>query len=256
VATAFALLVVAACSDSPTKGGSHNSAATVAVTAGNQQVGNPGAALATPVAVRVTNSQGDPLVGQTVTFAVTRGGGSVASPSVTSDNSGLAQTTWTLGSGAVRQSLKASAGSATALATATVDTTHSLYLMAERDTVSLGDTIWLNVIAQTTGLPGEVRGAVQESFVNHNPSAAQLIRLTYYDDTRPDLAGTDANFVLLTSAPTNSAARQRYFLIGYKATQSGEDIAFGHDASGFIGARTFTDLLSRVSVVGTVVHIR
>lgn len=128
--------------------------------------------------------------------------------------------------------------------------------MAKQDTVSVTDTIWINVIAQTTGLAGEARGAVQELFVNNNPGAAQLVRIFYSRGELIDYTGTNSNLTILTSGPTNTLSRQLYLQLGYVATRSGQDVQFGHTASGFVGARSFTDLLSRVSVVGTVVHIR
>ena len=79
VATAFALLAVAACSDSPTKGGNNGTPAAIAISAGNNQVGMPGTPLAAPIAARVTNAQGNPVSGKAVDFTVTRGGGTVAS---------------------------------------------------------------------------------------------------------------------------------------------------------------------------------
>ena len=257
VAAAFALLAVAACSpDKGTNSGNHSTPAAIAISSGNNQVGTPGATLATPISARVTNSQGNPLSGQAVTFAVTRGGGTVAAGSVTTDNDGVAQTTWTLGAGAVRQEVAATVGSLKQIATATVDTTRSLYLVAKQDTVSVKDTIWVDVIAQTTGLGGEVRGAVQESFINKNPGAAQLIGIAYLPGELLTDAGTAANVSILTSGPNNTSARQHYLQLAYVAMRSGQDIQFDHTASGFVAARTFTDLLSRASVVGTVVHVR
>lgn len=257
VAAAFALLTVAACSsDKATKGADHSTPAAIAISSGDNQVGTTNAALASPIAARVTNSQGNPLAGQSVAFTVTRGSGSVSSGTVTTDNNGVAQTTWTLGAGAVRQQVAATVGSLKQIATATVDTTRSLYLMAKHDTVSANDTIWLDVIAQTTGLGGETRGAVQESFVNNNPSAAQLVRIFYSRDELLNYSGTNSNLNILTSGPTNASPRQLYLQLGYIATRSGQDIQFDHTASGFVAARTFTDLLNRVSVVGTVVHVR
>jgi len=254
---AFALFVAAACSsDKGTNGGDHSTPAAIAISGGNNQVGTPSTTLATPISARVTNAQGNPLPGQSVSFAVTRGSGTLTASTAMTDNNGVAQTMWTLGSGAVRQEVAATVGSLKQIATATVDTTRALYLMARQDTVSVSDTIWIDVMAQTTGLQGEVRGAVQESFINNNPGAAQLVKLYYFGSETVDLACTNANFSLLSSDPTNSSARQRYFQIGLVATRSGQDIQFDHSASGFVAARTFTDLLSRASVVGTVVHIR
>ena len=140
MAAAFALLVVAACSsDKGTNSGNHSTPAAIAISAGNNQVGTPSATLASPIAARVTNSQGNPLAGQAVSFAVTRGSGAVSAATVTTDNNGVAQTTWTLGTGAVRQEVTATVGSLAQVATATVDTTRSRARRACRCAAAVGN---------------------------------------------------------------------------------------------------------------------
>jgi hypothetical protein len=71
---------------------------------GDAQSAEPGAELAEPVVVRVEASNGDPVAGEAVTFAVHGGGGSVsdgatsgATVDVTSAADGTASATWTLG---------------------------------------------------------------------------------------------------------------------------------------------------------------
>lgn len=256
---AFALLAVAACSDSPTKGGNNGTPAAIAMSSGDNQVGMPGTPLAAPIAVRVTNAQGNPVAGKPVDFTVTRGAGTVASATVSTDNNGVAQTSWTLGSGTVRQEVKATINSLVQSAIATVDTTRSLFLLPSRDTVSVGDTIWVSMIAGTSGLNGEVRGAVRETITNNIPSGAGIARVIYTQGEFLDVqqpTGAVLNFV--TSGPTNAQARQLYMRLGYVARQigSGHDVVLTHTSDSFIGARTFTSLRDRVSVVGAMVHIR
>ncbi|MFL5560266.1 MAG: Ig-like domain-containing protein [Gemmatimonadaceae bacterium] len=255
LAVAFAFAAAACGSDGPSKGGNNSTVAAISFSTGNNQVGVPGTALATPISARVTNAQGNPVAGKPVDFTVTRGGGSVAALTVTTDNSGIAQTTWTLGSGAVRQNVKASVGTVQGLATATVDTTRSLFLMAAKDTVSVGDTIWVDFYSGTTAL-GETRGAVQETVVNSIPLAAHLAAIIYTRGELIDDSGTNAQLTVVTSGPTNAQARQKYMRFGYVASSSGKDVQFNHTAAAFVAARTFNDLLSRASVVGTTVHIR
>jgi Bacterial Ig-like domain (group 1) len=70
----------------------------VAIVAGDQQTGVVGTALAVAPSVRVTDVQGNPVAGVTVTFAVTGGGGSITSPTPVTDASGIAAVGgWTLG---------------------------------------------------------------------------------------------------------------------------------------------------------------
>ena len=64
---------------------------------GNGQQGPPGAPLADPLIVRVTDSTGAPLAGQTVTWMVNGGGGAVDPDTVQSNAEGLAFAEWILG---------------------------------------------------------------------------------------------------------------------------------------------------------------
>jgi len=76
-------------------------AGAVAAYAGNNQPGLVGYAVNVPPAVRVTNSSGSPVSGQTVTFAVASGGGSVTGAVATTNTSGIAQVgQWVLGAAA------------------------------------------------------------------------------------------------------------------------------------------------------------
>lgn len=78
------------------------------------QAGRVGAAVATPPSVRVTDENGSPLGGVTVTFAITGGGGSVTGPSQTTGANGVATVgAWTLGTVAGANTLTATVGSLT-----------------------------------------------------------------------------------------------------------------------------------------------
>ncbi|MCU0633551.1 MAG: Ig-like domain-containing protein [Gemmatimonadaceae bacterium] len=77
-----------------------------------------GQALAQPVEVRVS-AAGQPLANVSVTFAVTAGGGAVTPASATTDNNGIARTSWTLGRTAGTNTLTASAGTTTTTISAT-----------------------------------------------------------------------------------------------------------------------------------------
>lgn len=84
--------------------------------AGDAQTGAVGAALATQLGVRVVDRLSAPIVGATVTFAVTAGGGTIT-PSATSGANGVALATWTLGTNAAQaQAASASAAGVAAAA--------------------------------------------------------------------------------------------------------------------------------------------
>ncbi|MGH7646245.1 MAG: hypothetical protein ACREMR_11740, partial [Gemmatimonadales bacterium] len=106
VVTALAVAAVGpACSGGG--GGGSGPGRTLAINAGNNQVGNAGAAL-TPMSVIVREATtSNPVQGVTITWAVTRGGGSVTAPSVT-DATGIATATRTLGSDSIVQTTTAS----------------------------------------------------------------------------------------------------------------------------------------------------
>ncbi len=71
---------------------------TMAISAGNNQNGTVGAAVAVPPSVLVTDQFGNPVAGQPVTFTVASGGGSVTGGSATTSASGIAAVgSWTLG---------------------------------------------------------------------------------------------------------------------------------------------------------------
>ena len=72
-------------------------ARTLAKISGDNQQGAPGAALANPFVVKVTDQRGEAFEGVSVTFAVTAGGGSLTTQTTTTDANGQASTTLTLG---------------------------------------------------------------------------------------------------------------------------------------------------------------
>ncbi len=86
-------------------------AQTFTAVAGDQQTGPVGEPLAMPIRVRGLDSGGSPVVGKSVSFAVTAGGGTVGAAAVSTDSSGEAATTWTLGTRAGEaQEVRASLG--------------------------------------------------------------------------------------------------------------------------------------------------
>jgi hypothetical protein len=84
------------------------SASTLSMLGGNNQTGTVGEELDAPLVVRVTDAGGNPVAGVTVSWAVTGGGGSISPGSSTTNGSGEASATRTLGT---------TAGSQTAAAT-------------------------------------------------------------------------------------------------------------------------------------------
>ena len=84
-------------------------ATTLVLVSGGGQSAAPDSLLPLPIVVKVSDSLGNGVSGRTVTFAVGTGGGSVGTASATTDATGSASTTWTLGSTAGAQTLTVTA---------------------------------------------------------------------------------------------------------------------------------------------------
>src|SRR5687768_10505090 len=69
----------------------------VTIVSGDLQTGTVGAALPSPLVVRVTDASARPVAGQVVNFRVVKGGGSVFAGAAITNANGLAQERWTLG---------------------------------------------------------------------------------------------------------------------------------------------------------------
>jgi hypothetical protein len=86
---------------------SEGTAARITIVSGNPQSGTVGAALADSLVIRVLDQAGRPVPSQPVSWSVVAGGGSVAPVSTTTDQDGRTAASWTLGSGAGTQQVRA-----------------------------------------------------------------------------------------------------------------------------------------------------
>jgi hypothetical protein len=112
--------VVAGCHDNSSNTAPPTATAITANASTNGQTGTVGQALVNPVAVHVTDQNGNSMAGATVTWTVASGSGSVSSATSSTDASGNATVTWTLGNTAGANSLTAAiAGGASTTITAT-----------------------------------------------------------------------------------------------------------------------------------------
>lgn len=115
------LVALAACGGGGTEpGGKGPTPSAVDIVSGNNQVGFVGTSLSSPLVVKVS-SNGSPLSGVTVNFAVTSGAASVSPASATTDVSGQARTNVTLGSSAGTVQITASVAG-TSLTTTFIET--------------------------------------------------------------------------------------------------------------------------------------
>lgn len=121
-------VILTACGGGGDKGGggttppppSNTPTAITAVSSATGQEATVGTAVANPPAVRVTNSAGAGLQGIAVTFAVTAGGGSLATTTAQTNAQGIATAgAWTLGTTAGTNTVTATSGTLTTTLTAT-----------------------------------------------------------------------------------------------------------------------------------------
>jgi Bacterial Ig-like domain (group 1) len=209
--------VLPACSDST--GSKPGPAAHLDIVGGNTQTGVVGTQLAQPLVVKATDANGHVLKGQVVNFVVTAGGGHVFAGTAITDQSGIAQELWTLGTvaGAAQtveaRAVDTSTGQALVFATFTATATAG----APTQAVAVkGDTA-------VTGVPGS---AVEDSF-------AVLVRDQYGNPTpgvQVAWAVTSGGGSITTPSTTDAAgiARTQWVLgAAGSATQTAQATAGG-----------------------------
>jgi adhesin/invasin len=106
----------------------------IVIVSGNEQEGQAGTQLASPLVAQVVDDADNPVPGVTVTWQVESGGGSVTPRSSTTDASGRVSTAWTLGRGTGEQRVEASAtgaGSVRFEATATAGSPSALGIVTQ-----------------------------------------------------------------------------------------------------------------------------
>jgi len=196
IAATLAVLLIAACSKdstSPTV-----VPTTVAIVSGASQVATVSTQLSAPVIVKVTDAVGNPVSGVAVTFAPAPASGTVSSGQATTDATGSAQVTWTLGTLAGTDSLMITAGTLTpiaALATGLPDAPSSIAIVSGNNQ---------NAPVDST-LSGVLSVKVTDQFGNVVPNAV----IQWSDDAGGALSATttvtDANGiaqVMYTLGPT------------------------------------------------------
>jgi adhesin/invasin len=122
-------------------GGTGPTPNSIAVSAGNNQVGAAGTALPESLAVIVRDQAGQPLGGVTVAFTVLAGGGTVSPVTRATGADGIAKTRRTLGSIAGAQTVLATAGSLTPVQFSAVSQINGAVNIANATTGPLTDTV-------------------------------------------------------------------------------------------------------------------
>lgn len=175
-------------------GGTGPTPGSIAVSAGNNQVGAAGTALAESLAVIVRDQSGNPLAGASVTFSVTAGGGSVSPTTRATDAAGIAKTRRTLGPNAGTQTVNAVTGSLAPASFSAVSQINGAVNIANSTTGALTDTVEatkaesLTVLVtnqSATPIPGvtvtwaSTGGTVSSNSVPTNAAGLSKVRFTY-----------------------------------------------------------------------------
>jgi Flp pilus assembly pilin Flp len=202
IAASLALLLLAACSKdstSPTP-----VPATIAIVSGTSQVATVGTLLSAPVAVKVNDAAGNPVSGVAVTFTPASASGTVSSAQATTDATGSAQVTWTLGTLAGTDSLMITAGTLTPLAvsaTAMADAPSAIAIVSGNDQSAPVDST----------LSGMLAVKVTDQYGNVVPNAV----VQWSNDSGGSLSATT------TVTDSNGVAQVMYTL---GATAGAEDV--------------------------------
>jgi protocatechuate 3,4-dioxygenase beta subunit len=131
IAGCLTLLTLTACSGDSTSPTPVLTAITV--TGGGAQSATVGTAVSSPIVAKVTDQSGNPISGIIVTFTPAAASGSASAAQVTTDATGTASVTWTLGTVAGTDSMTVTAGSltpATVVASATPGAAATLTIIA------------------------------------------------------------------------------------------------------------------------------
>jgi hypothetical protein len=164
--------------------------ASVAVVDGNNQTATVGYEIPNALVALIKNSEGQGIAGQTVTFKVTSGGGSVFAGAAMSDASGYVRERWTLGTAAGLQKVEVrtvnSAGVAVVWATfestGTVGPAQSLSIASGNDQTA----------QQLQTLPLPITVIVKDAYGNPKPGAIVTFIVDNGGTPTPSIIATNA----------------------------------------------------------------
>ncbi|HTE46056.1 MAG TPA: Ig-like domain-containing protein [Gemmatimonadaceae bacterium] len=190
----------------------------ITVTAGAAQTAVVNTALASAIAVLVTDASGNPLAGVSVSFTPSSASGSVSATQVTTDATGTAQVTWTLGTVAGADSLAVSVGTLTpitAVATATPDIAAAIAVVSGNDqSAPAGTTLASPLSVKVTDKYGNaVPNATVSWTVDNNGVLTQATTVTDQNGVAQDVlalgpsAGNEdvVAMILVNSAPVTAS---------------------------------------------------
>lgn len=227
---------------------------------GNGQSGAALRPLPQPVSFRARDAYGNGKPGVPMTFAVVRGGGTLASASGTTGADGRAGTGWTLGTLEIDQRITATAASFTATGAATVDTTRAVFLSLP-DSAGIGDTVNAAVRVNLSGLGTQRRGFVSAT-LNWSGVTLRAVSIPIRDSKEQGTSYIPtvgaAPVTVAVSRARNDLASETAFTVRFvvQGRTAPGDVPISLSVLSLLGAGTIDDLRGSVSVVGDVIRIR
>ena len=127
--------------------------ASLVLVQGGAQSGQAGRDLPNPIVLRLLDASGEGVPGVTVTLSVAAGGGAVTPPSDTTDAHGEFRAKWTLGPGAILQSLLAAAPGVTPVSIGATGLlpTQIILVQGNNQTAKTGTALTNSVIVRVVG---------------------------------------------------------------------------------------------------------
>jgi alpha-tubulin suppressor-like RCC1 family protein len=202
----------------------------IVIFAGNDQFALPGAPVPVPPAVLVTQADGTPWSGLTVTFEVTSGGGIVTQPAPTTGPDGIATVgSWTLGDSPGTNTLTATAAGNGITGNPVVFTAQAT--LGLRTSILTIGTGWDHSCGITTGGTPYCWGTNTNGQVGDGTTDLRLVPVPVTGD------------LLLVGLSVGD-----HFTCGLSA--SGSAYCWGANGQGQVGDGTFTDRLEPAATIG------
>lgn len=177
------------------------SATTIALSAGNGQIGLPSTLLPVLLAVLVTDGSGNPVVGTTVNWQVGIGAGSLSAASSVTDSSGMATAGWTLGPATGQQIVTADVAGLTGTP---IVFTAQCALVAPADIVAY---YRIQTTAEiVNGLIAELIAEAQGEIEGNSGKCLTIKAVTWYDDATTLRIGEGVSNLILKYVPVDPAS--------------------------------------------------
>lgn len=155
------IVALAACSDGPSEPDPPGPPATIVQTSTTAPTANGGTTVTTPITLKVQDASGRGVPGQTVSFSVVAGGGSLTTTTAVTNAEGIVTVpAWTLGKSAVPQTISATVGAVAAEVNAQVTTAYAI------DVRFFGDAMSAEHQALFTNAAARLRAIITGDVIN------------------------------------------------------------------------------------------